>query len=80
MKSNKLIDIIDLDNEVDILSELINKRRYKMKTKKQIREMLNIKKGGRMQINFHGCGNASILIFKNGVCSEYNIKERELYI
>jgi len=51
-----------------------------MKTKKQIREMLNIKKGGRMQINFHGCGNASILIFKNGVCSEYNIKERELYI
>jgi purine-nucleoside phosphorylase len=50
-----------------------------MKTKKQIREMLQIGNGGRIQINFHGCGDVSILIFRKNSTSEYNIKENLLY-
>lgn len=51
-----------------------------MKLKKsELRKKLGIKKGGRLQINSHGCGNYSVLVFrKNKNYSEYNFKLSDL--
>jgi hypothetical protein len=52
----------------------------KMKSKKEIREELGITKEGKLQINFHGAGQASVLqIRKNRVTREYNCKAAQLY-
>jgi len=52
----------------------------KIKSKKEIRKEFRISEDGRLQINFHGANQASILqIRKNGKVSEYNCGTDQLY-
>jgi hypothetical protein len=49
------------------------------KSKKEIRKILNIKAGGRLQINHHGAGDSSVLRIANNKKREYNCKTDDLY-
>lgn len=45
--------------------------------KSVIRTELGIKRGGRMQISSHGCGEYSVQIIRNGkVCENITIPDR----
>lgn len=50
----------------------------KLKQKNEIRKFLNIKKGGRLQLNSHGCNHSSVLVIKKGIIYEYNCKTDDL--
>jgi hypothetical protein len=47
-------------------------KEMKTLSKAEIRKVLNITHKGKMQINFHGAGKASVLIFAKKGTAEYN--------